>query len=248
MTSRTAIAAGLVIVSILTLVSQACTYRANAEQPGKLSAGVAEREALLALDFSSELASRPCYTFDDVAGGSYDGPGSAYLRATLGTIGSHIPDRDLTPAELKRLGVWETGDGRMVNVHTMQMYLRSYYIENGKLPESGADYYPELLTPSGYSEYMAVSTTDRLAKCFPMVNTITGKLYRTFQATEWCPGGINIEIIDDPATISRDYADYTVPLDPLNLSGEYRSASSVWAVTVYGEAPDTVLWKWEWAY
>ena len=237
-----------VIITILTFLGQACTYSANAEQPAKLSAGVAEREALLAMDLSIELAGRPCYTFDDVASGSYDGPGSAYLRATLGTIGGHIPGRDLTPTELKRLGVWETGDGRMVNVHTVQMYLRSYYIDNGRLPESGADFYPELLTPGGCSDYMAASSADRLARCFPMVNTITGKLYRTFQATEWSPGGMNIEIIDDPAIISRDYANYTVPLDPLNLSGDYRPASAVWAVTIYGELPDTVLWEWEWAH
>jgi hypothetical protein len=58
---------------------------------------------------------------------------------------------------------------------------------------------------------------------------------------------MSIEIVKDPSSGSTKYSGYSVPVDPTGKIGhDFRLATEVWVITIYGENPDTILWIYEW--
>lgn len=110
--------------------------QSSATSPDEGKAVDSVRTALLAVDFSKVIGSCkfvPVHK-DAVDDGTPDGSWVALMSKK---IGAEIPDRDLTPLEAGRLGVWMLpGKGQTTVHHTMSV-IAAYYQQYSRFPESG---------------------------------------------------------------------------------------------------------------
>lgn len=203
------------------------------------------RESLLELDFTQQLESCEFVplAIDFVNDGSYAG---YWVCAMRDKIGGEIPDRPFTVKEARRLGIWKLPSGGSTDWHHVLGVIAKFHKIHGRLPANGVEALPQFASAAGIQEYLAQPAIKQLTWAHPIVNLITGRIYDTFQASEWAPGAISVTIITDPEIIARDYGYYRVPVDWNKLDGATEKPSSIWLFTIYGEQPGTELLNYIW--
>lgn len=234
-----------IIVGIANLMLVSCSEGSVATTQSKQISNGEMIQELAAFDFSQYLAQCDYVTLDEASAPGHELQDEArVLRERL--------SRTQSPAQLteKDYGVllaWKLPDGMPVTiVHTM-MVVDRYYQKHHALPSSGLEAMPRLLTPEGYSHFMALAPEAKLHDYRFIINPISGKFYESYQSQQWTPGGINITIIDDPSIVAEQYAELRVPVGYLGLDGEVESPHAIWLVRFYGETPGSVIWDYTWA-
>ena len=86
----------------------------------------------------------------------------------------------------------------------------------------------DIRTPEGYAAFMEMPEAEQFAHVALGINPLTGKVYETFAAVEWSPGGICITPV-------------TGGIERLRRGGAVGYYDDVWHVTVYGRVPGSVL-------
>jgi hypothetical protein len=234
----------LVLIKVAACLLLSCSALAGQEANDKAAASA--RMAMTQMDFSSALAGYECTTFQDLNSTS-QGPFDEYLKALQREYVKSFDQSQLTHKDLRYLGVWRFPSGRYANVFRTFSVLKRFYQEHGRLPSDGIEAMQDLLPVSGPGSFFNSSVDEQLNRCFSMINPITGRFHETFEAQVWAPGAMSIEIVKDPPSGSTKYSSYFVPVDPSGeLGHEFRPATEVWVITVYGENPDTILWVYEW--
>jgi len=234
----------IVLIKVASCLLLGCSALAGQEAKDKEAASA--RMAMSQMDFSSALAGYECTTFQDLNSNS-QGPFDEYLKALQREYAKDFDQSQLTQKDLRYLGVWRFPSGRYANVFKTFSILKRLYENHGRLPQDGIEAMQELLPVSGPGSFFNCSIDEQINRCFAMLNPITGKFYETFEAQDWSPGAMSIKIVADPSSGDTNYSGYSVPVDPSGEKGhEFRSATEVWVITVYGENPGTILWVYEW--
>lgn len=235
--------AGVLVLAVLVLGACAVASDDNSvKEP--VSAGVSAADASAVTERCLLPAVKACgfVTFDSDLEEATDFEKSMILRYTS-EVGNEVPERQLTEAELRRLGVWRLPDGGSTFLHATISYVCGYEYKHNQLPASGAAFYPELGTPEGVADFKQLDDQTILDRYPEGIDPITGRFYGSFTAQEWTPGAMCVELVDDPAEVARLYPRLKLPIDSSDPDTAYKPVSRLWYVTVYGEAPGSVLYE-----
>jgi hypothetical protein len=203
------------------------------------------RSQALALDFSTAIQQCEFSTF---SGG---GSNSELLTAVLGdAIGKEIPSRSLTPGEERRLGIWKTPNGACGMLFDLVSYSTEYYGKHGTLPPTGMDFFPELSTDEGLRELLTMDPLKAVTLYRVGIDPITGHFYANLQSADWASAAVNLRMSDDPAVVERALPNvrhrrmsWGGPGQQPRETGELDKPGKVWWVTIYGEAPGSVIYQ-----
>jgi len=203
------------------------------------------RVQALALDFSTAIQQCEFTTF---SGG---GSNSELLTAVVGdAVGKQVPSRPLTPGEERRLGIWKTPNGACGMVFDLTSYSIEYYGKHGALPQTGLDFFPELSTDEGLRELLTMDPLKAVTLYRVGVDPITGHFYSNLQSADWAPEAANLRMSDDPAIVEQNFPngrhprmEWGGPGQQPRDTGEFDKPAKVWWVTIYGDAPGSVIYQ-----
>ena len=236
--------AGLMVM----LLSVSCSTAEGAETATELRSVAELQQPLLELDYTTQLDDCVCTTFSDIEDGTASGSYVPYLNSMYRMQGQYIPDRDFTETELRALGIWQLPGDRQHLLLNILFQLGTYYDTYGQLPDSGVSLFADLSTEEGISAFNALTADEQLSRYFFGINTMTGHFRDTYQATEWSPGAMSIEIIDDPALIAEEFKGakaFQIADDGEQVSAP---AGSIWRVKVFGAERDTLILDYTWCH
>ncbi|MDQ3023248.1 MAG: hypothetical protein M3R04_02505 [bacterium] len=160
----------LILLGVVTVLSGANEPLSGGNAPSVFVSPLteAQREQILALDFSEQLA-------QTTASPMYLGNVSAY---------EHVDPK------------WTGGltfDGTNIpNANLSAVYVGNFSDRFGRLPDDATELLPDLQTAEGFDAFMALSKVEQFKKCAYLVNRVTGHPYSTFKR-HWNPGGLSVQ-------------------------------------------------------
>lgn len=204
--------------------------------------------AALASRYSDAISSCTFVTLDSAAS-EVHGYTRMLNETALEYLGEGMTEQQLTLADKRRLGLWKLPDGTASSWHVLFEAVRRYYHENGQLPVTGLDLYPDLRTEDGLAGLLALPAAEAVLKYREAIDPISGGIYSNLQAPNWEPAAMSIRVVDDPQEVERLFPHLKLPVTNYEFgkapqdTGEYTQPSEAWYVTIYGEKPGSVLYE-----
>lgn len=170
------------------------------------------------------------------------GLAGSFLRQMQSEVGAAIPERVLSTAEERAVGVWNLPGGGISLVFSTLNLVVEYNTFNGKLPANGMDLFPEIQSTAGRNALRQAEPDDIIDRFSAGISPITGRFYSSFTAEDWCCGAMCIRIIEDPAEIERLRPGMRMPIDPLTAGEDTRPVQRLVHVKIWGEQPGAVVY------
>jgi hypothetical protein len=164
-----------------------------------------------------------------------------WLNGMEGCIGEGIPERQLTPNEKLRLGLWKLPDGSATFWSAIVTAMYVYHDEFGELPETGVDLFTDLRSPEGYEALLTMSDAEVLNLYSDGIDPMTGRFYSSFSSKQWQPGTMNVTLVQDEKEIAENYPELYIPSGSDEESKGIKRPDMVWHVIIYGEEEGSIL-------